>query len=68
MNNYEKLIEALKSQYGDDSKSVKDPDWNQVTSWTGFVPKEIRKAWKDLPYESQLLIYFTAGQAYRQSH
>lgn len=49
MNEYEKLMAALKEQYGN-SKSVTDPDWNQVTSWTGYVPKEVKKAWKDIPF------------------
>ncbi len=67
MNDYEEFIEALKKEFSN-SKSVMDPDWNQQTSWVGYVPKEVRRIWKDLPYESQLLIYYVGGHAYRNGH
>jgi hypothetical protein len=68
MNNYNDLIEELKSAYGS-TPSVKKPDWNQSsTSWSRHVPEDFRKIWNEIPYETQLIIYHMAGEAYRRSY
>ena len=67
MNDYEKLIATLKKEY-ESSKSVADPDWNQIATWTSYVPKEIKKVWKEIPDETKFLLYFMGLHAYRQGH
>jgi hypothetical protein len=64
MNDFEKLIETLKAEF-ENSNFIREPDWSQITSWTAYVPKELRKAWNDIPHETQILIYYMAFKAYR---
>jgi hypothetical protein len=64
MTGYEKLIEELKAEYVD-RKEISAPDWTQLTSWTGFVPDEVRKVWGEIPHEDQVLIYRIAEHARR---
>jgi hypothetical protein len=65
MNKYDELIETLKQEY---RSSFANPDWNQVGTWSSYVPKDIQKVWQEIPYAYQLLIYHTAFQAYTKSH
>ena len=68
MDRFEKLTQSLLDKHGDNSQQIARPDWSQTSSWTGFVSKDIRNAWDDIPYATQLLLYSIAVDAYKKGY